>query len=222
MVEKKARGKPNSKARGGKSSPLKGALTARSPIRRAMEEKILVAAIDVLHLEGLAAFSLRRVAAATEIRLSTLQYHFPTFDDLLSATVKRYMDGFLREMDDIVLTPSKSPEEKIRNLIDSLIKLIRVSGTSRMSIEVWAIAQRNESACKIITAGYEVYRKIFQKAIEQIKSGLDSAELQARATLIGAMIDGLLFYTFEGSPKVRDWDAITRLCTESALFLCRQ
>jgi AcrR family transcriptional regulator len=57
-------------------------------------EQLLDAAVQVLVSHGLADLTLRAVAAQAGVRLSTLQYIFPSRSELVAALVQRALPGF--------------------------------------------------------------------------------------------------------------------------------
>lgn len=191
-----------------------------APILSGMALRILEVASDVFIDDGYAAFGLRRVAAAANMSLSTLQYHFRSIDELLTATVQRLMDLYLNELVDISNRRAKSPQDRLRNMVAFSVAQVRQPRTARMTFEVWAVGQHHARAREILSAGYELYRGLFGQAIDKINPGLSPEDLQARAMLVGAQIDGLMLYTFEGGPPVLDWDLLEKTCVQSCIDLC--
>jgi AcrR family transcriptional regulator len=185
-----------------------------------MAQAILEVAGDVFVDDGYAAFGLRRVAAAAGMSLSTLQYHFRSIGELLTATVQYLMDLYLNKLVDISKQKVANPEDRLRNMIEFSLAQIRQPKSARVTFEAWAVAQHNERAREILRAGYELYRELFAQAIEKINPNLNPKELQARAMLVGAQIDGLMLYTFEGGPAVLDWTLLEKTCVDSCIALC--
>ena len=185
-----------------------------------MAQAILEVAGDVFVDDGYASFGLRRVAAAAGMSLSSLQYHFRSIDELLTATVRYLMDLYLLKLVDIAEQPAKAPEDRLRHMIEFSLAQIRQPKSARVTFEAWAVAQHNERAREILRAGYELYRELFAQAIEKINPNLNPKELQARAMLVGAQIDGLMLYTFEGGPAVLDWTLLEKTCVDSCIALC--
>ena len=152
--------------------------------------------------------------------LSTLQYHFRSIGELLTATVQYLMDLYLNKLVDISKQKVANPEDRLRNMIEFSLAQIRQPKSARVTFEAWAVAQHNERAREILRAGYELYRELFAQAIEKINPNLNPKELQARAMLVGAQIDGLMLYTFEGGPAVLDWTLLEKTCVDSCIALC--
>jgi AcrR family transcriptional regulator len=194
--------------------------TPAPPALSDMAQAILEVAGDVFIDDGYAAFGLRRVAAAAGMSLSSLQYHFRSIDELLTATVRYLMDLYLHKLVDIAEQQATTPEDRLRNMIEFSLAQIRQPRTARVTFEAWAVAQHHEQAREILRAGYELYRDLFAQAIDKINPNLRPNELQARAMLVGAQIDGLMLYTFDGGPAVLDWDLLEKTCVESCIALC--
>ena len=213
------RNRPKSKA----SRPRRILVSVPTPAPPALSDiaqAILEVAGDVFIDDGYAAFGLRRVAAAAGMSLSSLQYHFRSIDELLTATVRYLMDLYLNKLVDIAEQQATTPEDRLRNMIEFSLAEIRQPRNARVTFEAWAVAQHHERAREILRVGYELYRDLFAQAIDKINPNLRPNELQARAMLVGAQIDGLMLYTFEGGPAVLDWDLLEKTCVESCIALC--
>lgn len=59
----------------------------RAEQRAATRQALVAAAVDLLRTEGVAAVTTRRVAGAARVSQSTVMYHFPSRDDLVTAAV---------------------------------------------------------------------------------------------------------------------------------------
>lgn len=59
----------------------------RAEQRAATRQALVGAAVEQLRTEGVAAVTTRRVAGAADVSQSTVMYHFPTRDDLVTAAV---------------------------------------------------------------------------------------------------------------------------------------
>jgi AcrR family transcriptional regulator len=184
-----------------------------------MAAEILKAATNELIEKGYAQFSLRGVAAAAGMRLSSLQYHFKSFDELLAATLKCLFDSYLEGAEAIVRQPSPRSKEPLTNLIRYSLQQVKSPRMILATTESWALAHRNAMAREVMQAGYEGYLSVFMAAITPLNPRLSEAQLRLRAALIGAQIDGLLLYTFEGAPPLLDWEILERFCIESAIRL---
>jgi AcrR family transcriptional regulator len=188
-----------------------------SRIRKTMAASILGAAANELIEKGYAQFSSRGVAGAAGMSLSTLQYHFKSFDELLAATLKFLLDSYLDGAEAILKQPSKQTHDALANLITYSLQQVKSPRLTTATTESWAFAQRNTLVRETMQAGYERYLALFIAAIKPLNPRLSELQVRSRAALIGAQIDGLLLYTFEGAPPLLDWAVLERTCIESAI-----
>jgi TetR/AcrR family transcriptional regulator, regulator of biofilm formation and stress response len=74
---------------------MTAAPAARSPRRYDPERKsrILDAAIDVIAEHGVAGTTSRRIAAAADVPLGSITYHFTTLEDLLTQAFQRFAES---------------------------------------------------------------------------------------------------------------------------------
>ena len=145
---------------------------AESRIRKTMAAEILKAATNELIEKGYAQFSVRGVAAAAGMRLSSLQYHFKSFDELLAATLKCLFDSYLESAEAIVRQPSPRSKEPLTNLIRYSLQQVKSPRMILATTESWALAHRNAMAREVMQAGYEGYLSVFMAAITPLNPRL--------------------------------------------------
>lgn len=96
---------------------------AAAPDRRrqrgdASAQRIIDATIDVIADEGLAAVTMQRVAARVGSSNALVVFHFGSKDNLFRAVLQFLSDQFELLWTEMVRTPDKPPEERLRAAID--------------------------------------------------------------------------------------------------------
>ena len=76
-------------------------------------ELILRTALHILIEEGYRAMSMRRVAAASGMKLGNLTYHYPTREDLVRGLLGAVISSYEVEFAAIVDAPGVPPEERL-------------------------------------------------------------------------------------------------------------
>src|SRR5215207_2782806 len=82
---------------------------------QASREAILDGATAVIRADGLDALTHRSVAAATGVPLARVSYHFPTVQDLLTASAARFLVAFDDRLDEL----AQSSRIGERSIVDS-------------------------------------------------------------------------------------------------------
>ncbi|AGZ38687.1 TetR/AcrR family transcriptional regulator [Actinoplanes friuliensis] len=108
---------------------------ARSPRRYDPERKtrIVDAAVDVIAEHGVAGTTHRRIAAAADVPLGSLTYHFDGLDDLLAQAFRRHAERMSRSYE-----AAFSQVETREQLIDAITDLIH--GGAGADPHDWAVA----------------------------------------------------------------------------------
>jgi AcrR family transcriptional regulator len=83
---------------------------AALPANASARERILTAAVELLHTEGFAALTQQAVAAKAGMRQSHITYYFPTRNDLLRATAQYGCECMLAPIEGAAATGQLTPD----------------------------------------------------------------------------------------------------------------
>lgn len=131
------------------------------------EDQIIAAAVTVLSNVGVAAMTLRAVAAEAGVSLGTVQYIFPAKDQLLHAVITRV----IRDISDALrpdLAPGKGVEHVLRQGVTGFWeKLVEDNvGLQIMQYELLAYAVRNGDH-RLAHQQYDSYTSVVADFCEQ-------------------------------------------------------
>jgi AcrR family transcriptional regulator len=137
--------------------------TARGTARRAV---ILEAASRVVSTKGVEGMRLSDVAEAAEVSIGSIQHHFQSRDDLLTATFEWVNDAFLNDWE------ATASDADARQQVHALIRFAAFDQpaseiTWSVWIEFWALAHRNPVFRVQYEHIYSRWRAPFFKAIEE-------------------------------------------------------
>lgn len=170
----------------------------KSPEVRSAE--ILAAASRVFIRDGYAAFTLRNVAADVGIRLSTLQHHFPSREELLAATLADVMGGWGTQLRSVAFDTSIPVPERMKRVLQLNLDLMLEHTTGPVLWELFALSQRDESARKFAQTTYLDFRRVFTRMMAEVRPDLSTKQLMAHATLIVAQTEGLTVFMRPDDP----------------------
>lgn len=150
----------------------------------ARQQEILDAAVGILTERGYGEFGLRTVAAAAGMRLSHVQYYFPTVDGLLDALVERVLA-------DADARVQALPAGDVSALLTMLLDEHEADAPCRLVWELWSLAGRHEGANAALVAFYDGYINRMAEATACCYPTLPSDQRRDRAALIVALVEGM-------------------------------
>ena len=92
----------------------RSATRRHDPERR---ERIIAATLDLIAEQGVARATYRTVAAAADIPLGSMTYHFPSREDLIFAAFERFSDETFSPLDRAMRTADGDPREALAQLV---------------------------------------------------------------------------------------------------------
>lgn len=90
----------------------------------AARQRILDSAYDLFAREGIRAVGVEAIAAAAGVAKTTLYYHFPSKNDLVTAYLARHDAWFWHWFDDAVAMHPNDPLTQLRDLFAALAHLV--------------------------------------------------------------------------------------------------
>ena len=123
-------------------------------------QNIVNQTVTILHDEGAAAMSMRKVADRCGITLSNLQYYFADRDKLLEATIQFYFNAYEDELKtDLTLLKDTPPLVLIEHLLQKYLVCDLSNSSCVMFREFYSLASRNDSINRLVTRYYSAYCK---------------------------------------------------------------
>ena len=147
--------------------------------------RLLRAALQVLHTEGILALTQTQVAAAAGLRQSHLTYYFPTRSDLLKAIVEHASSTVLGLV-------GGRPEFPARSLADLRTRLIKQGSDVRMPrlMIAMTVASDEDPSLKAWMGAFEVHiRKLLGSTLQRLGVKVGARDLALfHATLVGVSV----------------------------------
>ncbi|MFD2260508.1 TetR/AcrR family transcriptional regulator [Chelativorans composti] len=154
--------------------------------------KILEAARLILIEKGSGSLTLRDVARAAGIRLSNLQYYYPTREDLVRDLLMLVFSVYQQLYDQIFRSEGIGAQEKLAQAVRCLLANIKEPSVHRLFFELWALAQRNELLEHLLRDMYDSYCRRIEEIIEQISPDMPQHLRRQRSILIAFLIEGIM------------------------------
>jgi DNA-binding transcriptional regulator YbjK len=95
-----------------------------APVRRSepqRRDRIVDVTLDLVEERGVGGVTFRAVAAAADVPLGSMTYHFPSRDDLLFTAFERFANDLFSPLDEVMgeLAPGEDPRECLVRMIVS-------------------------------------------------------------------------------------------------------
>jgi len=168
-------------------------------------QRILDSARELLMRAGDAQFSMRNVAAQAGLHLANVQYYYPTRDALMRAiladTGARYRAAYER----LRATHSGDRVQRFRAVVDFNLRDIADRRTRRFFIQLWALLNTLDGETgSLHNELYEIDIAQLSECIAELAPQASAAEVRRRATLLAAMIEGLVLVRGAHSRKASE------------------
>ncbi len=166
-------------------------------------QEILEVAVDLFAKEGMSGFSMRRVASAAGITLSTLQHHFGNQRNLLFVTINsigaHYMQALRAIAHDLALPPSKRFDKVVAQMTEWAIDPVLCAAYW----ELYVLAHRDRDIEKLLGDIYSHYYGVLAELVGEINPRLSATRAEIIGVLVGTQLDGLaIFNRFRGGSKL--------------------
>lgn len=147
--------------------------------------RLLSAALQVLHENGILALTQTQVAAAAGLRQSHLTYYFPTRSDLLKAIVEHASSTVLGLV-------GGRPGFPAKNLADLRARLIKQGSDIRMPrlMIAMAVASDEDPSLKVWMGAFELHiRKLLGSTLQRLGLKVSARDVALfHATLVGVSV----------------------------------
>lgn len=178
------------------------ARTSAQGVRAEQSERkraaILKASKEVL-AQGYAEFSLRKVAAAAGVRLSTVQHHFGDLESLILATIDSSTEEFMRYSRQLAQGQYESPTDDLKVFLDDAWTFVRNVNVRNLYLEVWAMGRHRPVVADSIKRIYTEYIQALILILRRINPTLTQTEAHTTATLISCLTEGAIVMAHWGS-----------------------
>ncbi|MEO3892326.1 TetR/AcrR family transcriptional regulator [Nonomuraea sp. B5E05] len=171
---------------------------------RAVRERLLNAAAELIPERGWTAVSTRILAERAGVTPSVVHYHFPSLPSLLSEAATSEMRKMLAGLNEL-LESTPSPGDAIETMLASVEEYTGADAASLLFIEAYLASTRDDELRERIAELVEKFRQRFGEWLEQhgVPAPFETA------AVLAACVDGLLLHRGLGL-KAKDPSAVLR------------
>lgn len=171
------------------STPTRTRASRKSPAQRSAE--IADAARHVALEQGLAAVTLRSIAARAGVTPALVAHYQPNMDALVASTFGTIVAAEIDEVERL-LAALPGPRDRLGALLDTLLDGSRDDVTV-VWVEAWAIGRRNDALAASVREQMDAWQGVVQGVVEEgvAGAGFETDDAAATAWQLLGMIDGL-------------------------------
>lgn len=184
-------------------------------------DTILKAAHDVLIEEGASAFTIRRIATASGMKVGNVSYHFPRKELLIKIMLDELLESYDKLLESRVRQPGISPEERLRLMIVICLEDIAGKRTTRLFTELWALANTNAFIAERVRAFYLKVHDFIGEAVSALNPALSPDHVHTVALYISASMEGSTPFLGYEKPWAAKMPLITAIAAEALVTLAK-
>lgn len=171
------------------STPTRTRASRKTPAERSAE--IADAARRLALDEGLAALTLRSIAARAGVTPALVAHYQPNMDALVAGTFEVVVATEIDEVERLLAT-LPGPRERLGALLDTLLDGSRDDVTV-VWVEAWALGRRNDALAASVRRQMDAWQAVVQGVVEEgvARAGFETDDAAATAWQLLGMIDGL-------------------------------
>jgi AcrR family transcriptional regulator len=167
-----------------------------APKRREGNEaaaRIVLAAREILMDEGHAHFSMRNVASRAGMHLNNVQYYFKTREHLVRALLEDTGARYRASYDKLLADAPAEPGARFTALIEFSLQDVSTWETRRFFIQLWALLiTLDDRSGTLLDELYAIDIEQLSGFIAELVPGTPPAEIRRRASVLAAMIEGMV------------------------------
>ena len=155
--------------------------------------RIVLTARELLMTEGYAQFSMRNVAARAGLHLANVQYYYKTREDLVKALLDDTGERYRSSYEELRAKAPTDREARFKAVVEFNLKDIATSETRRYFIQLWALLTEIDGrAGHLMNDLYAIDIQQLSDCIADLVPDTDAAEVRRRASILAAMIEGMV------------------------------
>jgi len=155
--------------------------------------RIVLAARELLMTQGYAQFSMRNVAARAGLHLANVQYYYKTREALVKALLDDTGERYRSSYQELRARGPTDREARFKAVVEFNLKDIATSETRRYFIQLWALLTEIDGrAGHLMNDLYAIDIQQLSDCIADLVPDTDAAEVRRRASILAAMIEGMV------------------------------
>lgn len=178
----------------------KSATQKAAPVRRdhrgmiSRREPLLEAAARLFAAQGYRETSMRDIAAAVDMLVGSIYYHFKSKEELLLAVYREGVERFTAAMDEALAQSSNDPWDKLERVCVAHLSLLLDGGPFTRIVAPEFFRSFPPDIAKEIVHERDAYEKRFAKLIAELPLPSHKSQALIKLSLLGSLNWSLTWY----------------------------
>ncbi len=183
--------------------------------------EIILAAKTIFMRDGYSSLTMRNVAKASGTTVGNIQHYFPRKDFLLYELLEYAVQKFFIKFDLIDKNLKKTSDEKLVSFLKCLFSDFNKEDKTKFFPELWALANHDKVASKLMFDVYLRARLIMEQYIADMNKTLTKGEVKDLAIFILSSIEGIIVFAGYEKPWESSLPKVKKYAIRSYLDLIR-
>lgn len=184
-------------------------------------EQILKAALQIMVDEGYRALTLRRIAAACDMKVGNVTYYFPNKEVLVREMIDSVLNSYEEAFDEILHHEDETPEMRLEQVIRLILEDIQSKKTTHFFPELWALSNYDAILADRVDNVYQRARGAFNALIPLINPTLGPEARELVALYISASLEGMTMFAGYNKPWAASMPKIENIAITNLVNLVR-
>lgn len=156
-------------------------------------EHLVEATLRCLAQHGHAGVSVRKIAAAADVSIGLINHYYPGIDQLISHAYEMLSGGIAASLLERAETGSTPRESLSRFIQESFGPAVLDPNMLGVWVVFWSMVRHSKDMQAVQQRTYSQYRQVLERHLDALalESGLPPMNIQAAATALNALLDGL-------------------------------
>lgn len=174
------------------------------------KEQLLANAIGLIADRGYGSLSMRALARVSDMKLGALQYHFPTWKDLLTSLAEHIRNAYRSSLEELLQDDEPA---HIVTLADALMEDAAGQGlaSERLLPQLWAMGMVEPIMGELLNDIYTEYLTRLEASL----CSLGNRKPRTEALTLMTLIEGSTLFTGEDSPWASHNEAVRHSLIQS-------
>ncbi len=182
-------------------------------------EDILAAAEFVLVNKGYKKLTMRQIALQAGMTVGNLTYYYASKEALLKDMLENILRSYLRAMDRAESGGGDTPVARFVAVVEFLIQDLNTQRTTSLFPELWALANHDDHAARLMEHMYEAERAVLARLIRAANPQLDDNQVAQYALYVSCSIEGMTMFVGAGKSQQASLGAMKKMASRTFLTL---
>ncbi len=180
---------------------------------------ILETARDLMIQDGYHRLTMRKIAQKCGITVGNLNYYYATKASLLKNLLEMVIQGYNLEFERIRAQHPEEPRRQLADIIRFILNDLATPETTHFFPELWALANHDEHAARLMEELYGNAREVFIDLIPLLNPHLNRRQIRQLALFLSASLEGHTMFVGYAKPWLNQIRPVSNIAVKGLVEL---